>query len=351
MRERTFEKLLAKYDYRLPKSRIAQEPARPRDASRLLVSSPSGDEVRYDTFRHLYRYLPPRSLLIFNETKVIPARFIARKETGGLLKLLYLDHDAHRIRALSPKSLRVGSRVFLGKKSLQVTKKDSGIYTFIPDFPPAKIAAYLTRRGEVPLPPYISRSSLTRRAIRKSYQSVFARDGESVAAPTASLHFTHRLMRRLKSEGHQIAFLSLRVGLGTFAPVTEAQLERGKLHKEEYAVPKRTYHMILRAKKDGRPVIAVGTTVVRALESVWNGKGSHRKLKGATELFIGEGYRFRVIDGIVTNFHVPRSSLLMLISAFVGRKRLFLLYRRAIHRKFRFFSFGDGMFIRPQDFS
>ena len=192
---------------------------------------------------------------------------------------------------------------------------------------------------------YIKHSPLSRNDLKEKYQSVFARKAGSIAAPTASLHFTQRLLKKIEKSGIKIRFVTLHVNLGTFAPLTEENVKTGRLHKEYYEIDKKTADFLNRQKKDSVPIIAVGTTTVRALESAVSGDGRLTKLKGATDLFIREGYQFKFADGIVTNFHVPKSSLMMLVASFTGREKLLELYREAVKKKFKFFSFGDGMLI------
>lgn len=216
-----------------------------------------------------------------------------------------------------------------------VRRTRDGHYLLKPSFPISRIIDVLTRYGATPLPPYIKTTPRNEKQVRKEYQTVFARYPGSVAAPTASLHFTKKLLRDLKRAGHEIAYITLHVNLGTFAPVTDEQLRRKRLHPEYFTVPRATRDAIRYATCERRPVIAVGTTVVRALESK----------RSPTTIFIRPGYRFKVVESLITNFHVPRSSLLMLVAAMTGRSKLLTLYRRAIHRCFRLFSFGDAILI------
>lgn len=340
------QKILSKYDYDVPQSLIAQNPAKPRDSARLLVSRRKTGRASYDTFRSMGLYLPKGSLIVLNQTRVIPARFSVQKETGGSVKLLYLSHTENGVRVLAPKKLSAGTRLFIDqKKFFVVRRKEGNEYLLTPSFPARNMLRFLERTGEAPLPPYISHTALGKKEKKIYYQTVFARQAGSVAAPTASLHFTKRLLTDLRRIGNETAYITLHVGLGTFGSLTDQNLKEGKLHEEQYEISKTTADRIIKAKKEGRPVIAVGTTVVRALESAW--KTKKPKLKGETDLFIREGYRFRIVDGMVTNFHVPRSSLLMLVSAFHGRERVKRLYRDAVRRKMRFFSFGDALLLLP----
>jgi S-adenosylmethionine:tRNA ribosyltransferase-isomerase len=345
------ERILARYDYQTPKQLIAQKPAAPRDAARLLVYDRRDKKVRFNTFKNLGKYLPKNSVLVFNKTKVWPARLIVVKPTGGKVELLYISHDKNFIKVLANKKLPIGSKesFFLGREksspiTFTVTNKIGQFYFLKPSFPLSQIPKILRHYGITPLPPYIKNSPLTEIQRRKEYQSIFAKTGLSVAAPTASLHFTKRLIKNLRRRGIEIKFVQLDVGLGTFAPLRGDNIKTGKLHREFYKIDKSTAKFLTLAKKQGRPIIAVGTTVVRTLESAAQNLRL-TKLSGDTELFIRENYKFKFVDGIITNFHVPKSSLMMLVSAFLGKKTLLNLYQKALKKKFRFFSFGDGMLI------
>ena len=338
------ETVLKQYDYALPEALIAQSPASPRDSARLLVYDRKTKAVRYDTFRHLAKYLPPRSVLVFNETKVIPARFVVRKPTGGKAVLLYVRTEGKEIIAMADRPLPVGEIVTVAPRvRFRVVSQEK--YTRLaPLFPIARLPKIFERYGVTPIPPYIKHTPLSERALREKYQTVFARRRGSVAAPTASLHFTKRLLADIKKAGHDIVFVTLHVNLGTFASIKEEQWKQGKLHEEFYEISRAAAAALNRAKKSGQPIVAVGTTVTRTLESAVRG-GRVRGGHGTTDLFIRHGYRFAFADALITNFHVPRSSLLMLVSALVSWKKLRELYRAAIAKKFRFFSFGDGMLI------
>jgi S-adenosylmethionine:tRNA ribosyltransferase-isomerase len=327
-------KILEDYNYDFPKELIAQKPVSPRDAARLLVYNREDESVHYDTFRNLTKYLPKNAVLVFNQTKVIPARFEVKKETGGTATLLYLTKVEDGWKVLSDRKLIVGSRVKISNYEFLISKQENQFY-FLKG---KNLEKLLEKYGKAPTPPYIKRQGT-----RSEYQTIFAKKLGAVAAPTASLHFTKRLLGKLKARSYQLEFITLHVGMGTFAPLTEKQFTTGKLHEERYEITKATWARIVKAKKQGRPIIAVGTTALRALES---GPG-----KKSTQLFIRPGYKFGIVDGLITNFHVPRSSLMMLVSALVGlpaqagRKKLLDLYREAIDQKYRLFSFGDGMLV------
>lgn len=325
---------------------MAREPASPRDAARLLVYRRADRSIAHSRFSDLPEHLPPGAVLVFNETKVLPARLVLRKPTGGKAVLLYVDRAGRDLRFMSDRRLEKGQVLTLdARHRFKITGQQANYYLLRPLFPTKHFQAVLERHGLTPLPPYIKDSPLTEAQAREKYQAVFAKRRGSVAAPTASLHFTGRLLAKLRRRGFDARFVTLHVGLGTFAPVTEDHWRRGRLHRERYEIDPATARFLERAKRQGRPIVAVGTTVVRTLESAADGRGRLRKLRGETELFIREGAKFRFVDALITNFHVPRSSLLMLVSAFAGRREVRELYRRAIAKKYRLFSFGDGMLI------
>lgn len=338
---------LERFDYSFPAELVAQAPARPRESARLLVYRRDSQRIALDTFANLGRYLPAGSVLVFNRTKVIPARFSVTKPTGGRAELLYVGQaDDGLISAMSNRRLATGSRLCLaGRHFLTVVDRPGKLYRLRPEFPISRLPALLEKHGQAPLPPYIKDSPLSEAERRRQYQTVFAKERGSVAAPTASLHFSRRLLSELRHQGIDQRYVTLHVGLGTFAPLTEEQLSSGRLHLEEYRIAPQTAAYLNRAKRAGRPIIAVGTTVCRTLESAADENGQLTRLAGQTDLFIREGHHFRFIDGLITNFHVPKSSLMMLVSALIGRKPLLRLYDTAIQERFRLFSFGDGMLI------
>ncbi|MCL5774974.1 MAG: tRNA preQ1(34) S-adenosylmethionine ribosyltransferase-isomerase QueA [Patescibacteria group bacterium] len=345
----SLEQELKSYDYSLPKELIAQKPARPREQARLLVYGRKQHQVFLDTFAHIGKYLPKNSVLVFNQTRVIPARLKLTKSTGGKVEILYVSQDQNLIKALANRKIKIGETLKIpgSRKSLRVEAKTEHFYFLKPSFSLSGILPLLKKSGSMPLPPYIKSSPLNEKQKREEYQTVFARKGISVAAPTASLHFTKQLLKALKKQGIGIKFINLNVGLGTFAPLTADNLQTGKLHTETYEIDPTTAGFLNQAKRQGRPIIAVGTTVIRTLESASLGQNELSRLQGDTNLFIRTGYRFNFIDGMVTNFHVPKSSLMMLVAAYTGKTRLKKLYQQAIRQKFRFFSFGDGMLILP----
>jgi S-adenosylmethionine:tRNA ribosyltransferase-isomerase len=341
-----FEEIIKLYDYNLPQDLIAQKPASPRDKAGLLVYKKNTDEVFFDKFFNIEKYLPKNAILVFNETKVLPARIILKKETGGKVEILYLQkRDDGLLEVLSDKKLNIGSKIYLNSKIIfEVIKQEEKIYLLKPLFAIEKLYEILEKYGSAPIPPYIKNSPLSKKELKEKYQSIFAKYQGSVAAPTASLHFTKRVLDKIKKSGINVKFITLHVGLGTFSPLTEENFKTKKLHQEFYNINKQTANFLNKAKKDGCPIIAVGTTVARTLESA-SKKGILKDLSGKTDIFISEGYKFDFINGMITNFHVPKSSLLMLISALIGKEKTFDLYQQAINKKFKFYSFGDGMLI------
>ncbi len=342
----TLKSIQKRFYYHVPPERIATQPVKPRDAAKLLVYNKKSQGISWARFSDLPTYLPKGAVVVFNRTKVIPARLIAAKPSGGKVRLLYLSHNKKTFTVLADRKLTVGTKLNFGKNyTLAVVKHAGKQYTLQPNFPLSKLFSVLQKYGTTPLPPYIKNTPLSEHQARKEYQSVFAHTPASIAAPTASLHFTTGLIKKLRAAGHPIGFITLHVNLGTFAPLTQEQLDTGTLHQEYYSIPQQTVRLIAQAQKRNLPIVAVGTTVVRALESAANKKGELVSGSGSTQLFITENYTFRLVSSIITNFHVPGSSLLMLVSACIGRKKLLTLYQLALEKKYRFFSFGDGMLI------
>lgn len=305
------------------------------------------------------RELPDRlrgdELLVLNDTRVVPARLHGRKETGGRVELLCLGRARERPERLvalgrASNPLRAGTRIHLDGAdavALRVeARRDDGRLELTAPSAPDELEVFLERHGELPLPPYVEREAGPTAEDRERYQTVFAARPGSVAAPTAGLHLTEGLLAALRARGCEVATVTLHVGPGTFEPVRTAQLEAHRLHRERYEVPAEAAEAVRRARADGRPVLAVGTTVVRTLEAVAAAHGEVVADAGETELFIRPGWRFRVVDAMLTNFHLPRSSLLMLVCAFAGRQRVLDAYAEAVRRGYRFYSYGDGMLIR-----
>lgn len=341
-----FEHLLATYDYSVPPEAIAQAPVNPRDSAKLLVYDRASGKVAIDIFRNLAHHLPPQAVLVLNDTKVVPARLRLVRENGSTVEILYVRTDGGKIIALANKKLRPATALFHNNEQLFTVVAQVGKeYRLQPTFPIAEIFDVLDHVGIMPLPPYIKHSPLSPAQAREEYQTVFAHHPGSIAAPTASLHFTPELLAQLPTQGFSLAYLTLHVNLGTFAPLAPQQIREGRLHEEALTVTAETAGQLERARHDGRPLLPVGTTALRTLETAIN----HNKItatQGMTDIFIQPGYTFKATDGLITNFHVPRSSLLMLVAALVGREKLLELYALALKNDFRFFSFGDAMLIK-----
>jgi S-adenosylmethionine:tRNA ribosyltransferase-isomerase len=334
------------FHFDLPKDLIAQRPAIPRSASRLLQVDGNANSLHDLYFRDLPGLLTAADLLVFNDTRVVPARVHATKQSGGKIELL-LE------RVLTPHRALVHARASKGLKPQAVVKLPGGHTArmldrdgelFVLEFS-ADVLAFFEAHGEVPLPPYIGRAPES--ADRDSYQTVYARAPGAVAAPTAGLHFDAQIFAALEKRGVRHAFVTLHVGAGTFQPVRVDDIEEHEMHAEYLEVPEAACAAINAARAAGGRVIAVGTTVVRSLETAAAGAVPLAPYRGATRIFIKPGYRFRVVDAMVTNFHLPESTLMMLCSAFVGKDRLLAAYAHAIEARYRFFSYGDAMFLTP----
>lgn len=340
-----FEELLNAYDYEFPPELIAKEPAHPRDSARLLVYDRKKDSIIFDTFVNIIEYLPANAVLVMNRTKVIPAKISLTKNTGGKISALILDKGDTTVRVLASGTFRAGDKlIWRHEHSFEVQSRKDQEAILKPSFALSELDMMLEKYGETPLPPYMKDSPMTEEKRRSEYQTVFALDKGSVAAPTAGLHFTEELITKIIQFGRSISYVSLHVGLGTFANLTKEQVEKGTLHHESYQIDAETAAFLNQAKSEGRPIIAVGTTSVRTLESA-TVNGSLSNLQGSTNLFLTESSKLHFVDSLITNFHVPRSSLLMLVSAFIGRERLLTIYKKAIDERMRLFSFGDGMLI------
>ena len=335
------------FDYELPESFIAQTPAEPRDSSRLLVLHRETGAIEHRIFHGIGEYLQPHDILVLNQTRVIPARLYARKDTGGRVELLLLRRkDELTWEALvGGKGLSVGRKVGVENgPQAEIVGSLNGSERLIRFDEP--IEPYFDRVGNVPLPPYIHEKL----ADPERYQTVYAREPGSAAAPTAGLHFTPPLLSNLQAQGVRLAYVTLHVGLDTFAPVNEDDPAEHKIHTEWCELSAETAATINQARAAGGRVIAVGTTSVRTLESVARqaGQAGQRALapySGATDLFILPGYRFGLVDAMVTNFHLPKSTLLMLVSAFAGREQILRAYEVAKQEGYRFYSFGDAMIV------
>jgi S-adenosylmethionine:tRNA ribosyltransferase-isomerase len=336
------------FDYKLPESSIAQTPAEPRDSSRLLVLHRDTGDLEHRIFRDVADYLNTGDLLVLNQTRVIPARIFARKETGGRVELLLLRRRAELTweALVGGKKLRVGTLVKIedGPEAeiMEILEGSERLIKFS-----ERIEPYFPKVGNVPLPPYIHEKLDD----PERYQTVYAREPGSAAAPTAGLHFTPRLLEELQVKGVNIVYVTLHVGLDTFAPVTEDDPIEHRIHTEWCDLPQETADLINKTRSSGGRVIAVGTTSVRTLESAAQlttdeeQQTAVKEFVGPTSLLILPGYQFKVVDAMITNFHLPKSTLLMLVSAFAGREKILDSYEAAIKEDYRFYSFGDAMLI------
>jgi S-adenosylmethionine:tRNA ribosyltransferase-isomerase len=341
---------LSDFDYALPEELIAQEPVTPRDASRLLVLPPAGPPA-HRRFAELDELLAPGDLLVFNDTRVIPARLVGTKATGGKVELLLCEPLegglGRRWRALgqASKPIREGARlVFDGIEARVLAAEGEGFYAVELDREGRDLEAALERAGRIPLPPYIRRAPGP--LDRDRYQTIWARAPGSAAAPTAGLHFTDALLARLEARGVARTAVTLHVGPGTFLPVRGDDLDAHRMHAERYDVSPEAADAIAACRARGGRVVAVGTTSVRTLESAFDG-ARVAPGPGRTALFVRPGHAFRTVDALVTNFHLPRSTLLMLVCAFGGTERVLAAYREAVARGYRFFSYGDAMLLLP----
>jgi S-adenosylmethionine:tRNA ribosyltransferase-isomerase len=344
---------VAQLDYVLPPELIAQDPLPERDGARLLCLGRSSGQVDHRRVRDLPELLPA-SLIVLNDTRVIPARLHLEKETGGRVEFLLVERlaetegGAQRWLALGQtrKGLRVEMRLrsAQGALSARVLALCGGGEVELQLEAADGIEAALARVGSLPLPPYIRRAPAPSDQAR--YQTVFARHAGAVAAPTAGLHLSEALLDQLRERGHELAFVTLHVGPGTFAPLRAATLAEHPMHAERYVVPEATAMALARAKREGRPVLAVGTTVVRTLEAAAADSGEVRAGSGRTALLIYPPYQFRIVDALLTNFHLPCSTLLALVMAFGGEAQVRRAYIEAIEARYRFFSYGDAMLIR-----
>lgn len=341
--------LVKDFDYHLPPELIARHPAAERDASRLMLLDRRAGTVGEDLFRNIAAYLAPGDLLVMNDTRVIPARLFGRKSSGGRAEIFLLRRCEGKTELWScllraSKGFREGLVVTLAAGMTATVRSRLNADSWLLEFGGAEpFDAWLEREGRMPLPPYLQRDD--EEQDRERYQTVFARTPGAVAAPTAGLHFTRELLAELAGKGIETARLTLHTGLGTFQPVRVERVEDHRIHTERYSLPAATVEAIRRAKARGGRVVAVGTTTARTLEYAAAGDGGLRAGEGEADTFIYPGYRFKVVDSLVTNFHLPESTLLMLVSAFAGRDQVLGAYCEAVGRGFRFYSYGDAMLI------
>ena len=333
------------FDYDLPQELIAQVPVEPRDSSRLLVYDRKTDEVRHRIFREIGAELTDRDVLVVNNTRVQPVRLLGRKKTGAQIEFLLmkrLDLDTFEAVVRPGKKLRIGAEVIFSEElSAQVLAETDFGGRVVKFRFEGVFEDILDRIGQMPLPPYIHETL----ADKQRYNTVYAAHNGSAAAPTAGLHFTPTLLESLREKGVRFEEVLLHVGLGTFRPVKAEKLEDHKMHSEHYEISEETAERLNAYKREGRRIVAVGTTSVRTLESAADETGILHAGKGDTSIFIYPPYRFRFVDALVTNFHLPESTLIMLVSALAGREKTLELYRTAVEKRYRFFSFGDAMMV------
>ena len=335
------------FDYYLPEELIAQTPLKKRDSSRMLVLDKKNGNIFHKTFSDIIDYLNPGDTLVLNDTKVIPARIIGvKEETGAVIELLLLKNiDDNNWECLTrpAKRVKVGTVISFGDGMLKATCSsvgEEGIRVFSLSYD-GILYEILDKLGTMPLPPYIHEKLED----QSRYQTVYAKNIGSAAAPTAGLHFTKELLNDIKNKNVNIAYLTLHVGLGTFRPVNVEDVTKHKMHTEYYSISKETCDIINKTKESGNKIVVVGTTSVRVLETVMNRFGELKECSGVTDIFIYPGYKFKIVDNLITNFHLPKSTLVMLVSALAGKDNIMKAYHEAVLNKYRFFSFGDAMFI------
>lgn len=334
------------FAYFLPENLIAQTPLKNRDHSRLLILNKETGIIKHKSFTNIIDYLDKGDVLVINNTKVLPARLIGTKEeTGAVIEVLMLKelgNDSWECLCKPARRIKVGTNVNFGNllKAKCIEEKGEGIrkFEFIYD---GIFLEILDKLGEMPLPPYIHEKLKD----KNRYQTVYAKKVGSAAAPTAGLHFTKDLLTKIKEKGIIIEEITLHVGLGTFRPVKEENIKNHKMHSEYYEMSKKTAEVLNKAKKEKRRIISVGTTTTRTLETIINLYNEFKESSGWTDIFIYPGYKFKAVDALITNFHLPKSTLIMLVSAFAGKDNIMKAYNEAVKEEYRFFSFGDAMFI------
>ena len=336
------------FDYYLPENLIAQTPINKRDESKLMVLNKETGTIEHRHFADIIDYLTPNDVLVLNDTKVMPARLIGQKEdTNGHIELLLLKNTQNNIYEClckPAKRVKIGTIVNFGDGILKakcIEVKEEGIreFEFLYD---GIFYEILDKLGEMPLPPYIHKKLKD----KNRYQTVYAKNIGSAAAPTAGLHFTQELLEKLKNKGITICYVTLHVGLGTFRPVNVEDVTTHKMHSEYYTINEETAKILNQAKKEGKNIVSVGTTTTRVLETVINQYQTFKECSGYTSIFIYPGYQFKAVDSLITNFHLPKSTLIMLVSAFCSKEIIMNAYSEAIKNSYRFFSFGDSMFIK-----
>lgn len=339
---------LKDFDFDLPEELIAQHPAAERDECRLMVLDKESGSIEHKVFKDVINYLNPGDCLVMNDTRVIPARLIGTKEgSGGKMEFLLLkriDKDHWETLVKPGKKAKIGARFEFGEGHLkaevtEIKEEGNRIVRFEYE---GIFEEILDRLGEMPLPPYITEKLED----KEQYQTVYSKNEGSAAAPTAGLHFTNELLDKIRAKGIKTVFLTLHVGLGTFRPVKVEKIEEHHMHSEFYIMSKDTADIINETKAKGGKVFSVGTTSTRTLETIADENGLVKESSGWTDIFIYPGYKYKVVDGLITNFHLPESTLIMLVSALSDREKIMNAYEVAVNEKYRFFSFGDAMFIR-----
>lgn len=351
--------LISEYDYNLPEELIAQMPADKRDNSRMMVLNRKDRTISHKHFYDIVDLIEPNTLLVMNNTKVLPARLIGHKDTGAKIEVFLLkqnskmqdEHENWEVLIKPSKRVKPDTIIKISDElSVRAIKRleENGEWLVELIFNDNNVLDVLHRNGNIPLPPYIERK-IPNEDLKKldfeRYQTVYAKDEGSVAAPTAGLHFTKEILKKLENKGVELAYVTLNVGLGTFRPVQCENVENHKMHSETFEISEKAAEQINRAKAEGKKIVAVGTTTVRTLETAYKKFSCIKACHDHSELFIYPPYEFKVIDNLITNFHLPKSTLLMLVSALAGKDFIFDAYKEAIENKYRFFSYGDCMYI------
>ena len=339
---------VADFDYELPEELIAQKPCDRRDGSRLLVVDRKTGTIKHEHFYDIEKYLRPDDCLVLNDSKVIPARLFGTKDiTGAKIEFLLtkrIDGDIWETMVRPGKRLKPGDKViFEDDFTADILENGEGGTRIVRFDYEGIFMQRLEQIGAMPLPPYIERAAQTED--KERYQTVYAHEEGSVAAPTAGLHFTNELLEKIRAKGTRLAYVTLHVGIGTFRPVKADRVEDHKMHFEEYEISRQAADTINDTKKAGGRIISVGTTSTRTCESAADENGFVKAGSGSTDIFIYPGYEFKVIDSLITNFHLPKSTLMMLISALYDREKILKIYEEAVRERYRFFSYGDAMFI------
>lgn len=344
---------LSEFDYDLPDELIAQFPAQKREDSRLLVLDRNNKKIEHRHFYDIVEYLGENDVLVLNNTRVIPARIYATKITGAHIEIFLLKEikkDYWEVLLRPAKRIKSGDIMTVSPElSVEAIEKYDGGKALVKLNYKGDFFEILDRVGKIPLPPYIERKMTNEELDRldyERYQTVYAEDKGSVAAPTAGLHFTKEILDKLRDKGVQVCFVTLNVGLGTFKPVTVENIEDHKMDNEVFSINEDTAKIIAEAMRQKKRIVAVGTTTTRTLETTFQKYGEIKAVKDSSEMFIYPGYKFKVVDALITNFHLPKSTLIMLVSALAGKDNIFNAYKEAIEKKYRFYSYGDCMFIK-----